>query len=79
MTTTALSGAALAQEAESSQDAAEIIVTATKRSENIQDVPLSVQALGSQTLDEHQVSSFDDYANLLPSVSFQSFASRQAS
>jgi outer membrane receptor protein involved in Fe transport len=78
MTTTALSGAALAQEAESSQDAAEIIVTATKRSENIQDVPLSVQALGSQTLDEHQVSSFDDYANLLPSVSFQSFGPGQA-
>jgi outer membrane receptor protein involved in Fe transport len=76
MTTTALSGAALAQTAPREQE--EIIVTATKRSENIQDVPLSIQALGEQMLDEHQVSSFDDYAALLPSVSYQSFGPGQA-
>jgi iron complex outermembrane recepter protein len=56
----------------------EIIVTATKRSENIQDVPLSIQALGEVTLDQHNITSFDGYANLLPSVSYQSFGPGQA-
>jgi iron complex outermembrane receptor protein len=72
MSTSALAGAAAAQEDN------EIIVTATKRAENIQDVPQSIQALGSATLEEHQVSSFDDYAALLPSVSYQSFGPSQA-
>lgn len=79
MTTTALCGVAAAQTAPSqSQQVDEIIVTATKRAENIQDIPLSIQALGEQTLDEHQVSSFDDYAAMLPSVSYQSFGPGQA-
>lgn len=78
MTTTALCGVAAAQTAPSQPSEDEIIITATKRAENIQDVPLSVQALGERTLDEHQVSSFDDYAALLPSVSFQSFGPGQA-
>mgnify|MGYP002379174822 FL=1 len=76
MATTALTGVASAQSQPT--DDAEIIVTATKREESIQDIPLSVQALGAATLDEHQVQSFDDYANLLPSVSYQSFGPGQA-
>jgi iron complex outermembrane receptor protein len=56
----------------------EIIVTATKRSENLQDVPISIQALTPLLLDQHQVESFDDYAKLLPSVSFQSFGPGQS-
>ncbi len=79
MTTTALCGVAAAQtEPRQPDEVDEIIITATKRAENIQDVPLSVQALGERTLAEHQVSSFDDYAALLPSVSFQSFGPGQA-
>lgn len=73
MSTSALSGVAAAQE-----ESNEIIVTATKRAESIQDVPLSIQALGEQTLEEHNVSSFDDYVQILPSVSFQSFGPGQA-
>jgi outer membrane receptor protein involved in Fe transport len=57
---------------------AEIVVTAQKRSENLQDVPISIQAFGGKKLDEHQVTSFDDYAKLLPSVSFQSFGPGQS-
>lgn len=72
MSSTALSGVAAAQEEN------EIIVTATKRAESIQDIPLSIQALGATTLEEHGVSSFDDYAQLLPSVSYQSFGPGQA-
>jgi len=49
----------------------EIIVTATKRSESIQDVPMSIQALDTERLEDLNVSSFEDYAQHLPSVTFQ--------
>ena len=55
----------------------EIIVTATKRSESLQRVPISIQALGTATLEQHQVQAIDDYAKLLPSVSYQSFGPGQ--
>ena len=69
-----------AQEATPDDDAlpGEIIVTATKRSESVQKVPLSIRALGEETLDQQQVSSVDDFAKLLPSVSFQSFGPGQS-
>lgn len=52
-------------------DPNEIVVTAQKRSESIQNVPISIQALGTQRLDELNVSNFTDYVQQLPSVSFQ--------
>jgi outer membrane receptor protein involved in Fe transport len=58
--------------------AGEIVVTAQKRSESIQHVPISLQALGSATIEQHQIQSFDDYAKQLPSVSFQSFGPGQS-
>ena len=61
-----------------SENSSEIIVTATKRSERLQDVPISIQAFSGATLEQHQVQSFDDYAKLLPSVSFQSFGPGQS-
>ncbi|MBL8199880.1 MAG: TonB-dependent receptor [Chromatiales bacterium] len=48
----------------------EIIVTAQKREESLQNVPISVQALGTVKLEQLNVADFEDYANLLPSVSF---------
>lgn len=51
----------------------EITVTARKRTENLQDVPISVQALDSTKLTELGVTNFEDYAQLLPSLSFKSF------
>ncbi len=56
----------------------EVIVTATKREENLQSVPISVQALTPTILSQHQVVSSDDYIKLLPSVSFQSFGPGQS-
>ena len=53
-------------------DEDEIVVTATKRSENLQDVPIAITALSTKTLDDLQVDSFDDYAKLVPSLSFKS-------
>lgn len=56
----------------------EIIVTAQKRGENIQKVPISMQALGNETLEQHQVNNLDDYTKLLPSVSFQTYGPSQS-
>ncbi|HEX7819624.1 MAG TPA: TonB-dependent receptor [Sphingobium sp.] len=68
----------MAQAPDAPADSGDIIVTATKRSESLQTVPISIQALGSDTLKQHQVTSFDDYARLLPSVSYQSFGPSQS-
>lgn len=61
-----------------SEESAEIIVTATKRSESLQNVPISIQAFNTEKLAQNQVTAFDDYAKLLPSVSFQSFGPGQS-
>ncbi|OYU15016.1 MAG: TonB-dependent receptor [Alphaproteobacteria bacterium PA4] len=50
---------------------AEIIVTATKSSQNLQDVPISIQAISNAKLDQLQVQAFDDYVRFLPSVTYQ--------
>src|ERR1700722_13662662 len=50
----------------------EIVVTAEKRTENLQDVPISIQALGSAKREELHIKNFDDYAMFLPSVEFLS-------
>ena len=56
----------------------DIVVTATKRSESIQRVPISIQALTPAVLEQHQVTTFDDFAKLLPSVSYQTYGPSQA-
>ena len=48
----------------------EVVVTAQKRSENLQDVPVSIQAMGEAKLEQLQVGNFVDYVKYLPSVSF---------
>lgn len=69
---------ARAAEAGEGPSVEEVIVTATKRSENLQNVAVSVQALTPEVLANHQVASFDDYAKLMPSVSFQSYGPGQS-
>ncbi len=49
----------------------EVVVTAQKRTENLQDVPISIQALSTEKLEELHITDFDDFAKYLPSVSFQ--------
>ncbi len=69
----ATGGAALAQErAADEAEEGEIIVTAQRRAENLQDVPIAITALGTETLDQLQVDDFDDYARFVPSLSFRS-------
>ena len=67
----AISGVPLA----SAQDSAaggleEVIVTAQKRSENLQTVPLSIQSINTEKLEQLQIASLDDYIKFLPSVSY---------
>jgi iron complex outermembrane recepter protein len=47
----------------------EIVVTATRRSESSQNVPITMQALDGQTLQQMHISSFEDYVRLLPNLS----------
>ncbi|MET0374341.1 MAG: TonB-dependent receptor plug domain-containing protein, partial [Rhizorhabdus sp.] len=49
----------------------DIVVTAQKRDQNIQNVPISIQAIGTKRLDDLNISNFNQYTQLLPSVSFQ--------
>ena len=66
---------AFAQDAPAADDNAvnpDIVVTAQKRSESLQNVPISIQALGTKKLDELGVSNFSTYSQQLPSVSAQS-------
>jgi outer membrane receptor protein involved in Fe transport len=67
----ALPATAYAQEStdESAGDNNEIIVTASKRDERLQDVPTAVTALSSATLENLGVTSFRDYASLVPGLS----------
>ena len=55
----------------------EVIVTAQKRTEDLQKVPISLTVLGTEQLENHQVSNFDDFVKLLPSVSYQSLGPGQ--
>ena len=47
---------------------AEVTVTAQRRTEKMQDVPISMTALTEQTLQDINVSTFDDYIKTLPNV-----------
>ena len=46
----------------------EVVVTARKKTQSLQDVPLSVSALRESALDEKGISVFEDYLLQLPSV-----------
>ena len=46
----------------------EIVVTARKKAESLQDVPLSVSALKEETLEERGINVFEDYLLQLPGV-----------
>jgi outer membrane receptor protein involved in Fe transport len=50
----------------------EIIVTAQRRNENIQNVPIAIQALTGETLTQLNVTNFDDMVKYLPNVSASS-------
>jgi iron complex outermembrane recepter protein len=60
--------AAPAADTTESEGIAEITVTAQRRTENMQDVPISIQALTSETLTQLNVTTFDDFVKYVPNV-----------
>ena len=48
----------------------EIVVTAQRRSERLQDVPMSIQAFSQEGLDQQGVRSVDDLTRVAPGVTF---------
>src|ERR1700730_12249738 len=67
----AMSMAAGDAETPSSGALGEVVVTATRRSERLQDVSISVLAFGQEKLDQQGLKSIDDLSRLSPGLSFQ--------
>ena len=53
---------------QASAEIEEIVVTATKRSVPLQDAPVTIQAIGSKTLEDQNIQEFADYVKYLPNV-----------
>ncbi len=53
----------------------EIVVTAQKRSENLQDVPMSISALDAEALEAGRVEKIGDLALRIPNLSYSTFSS----
>ncbi len=73
LATTALSVAVPAVAQESADDDT-IIVTAQKRAQDMQDVPVAITAIGTEKLDQLQVNELQDAVKFLPSVTIQTLA-----
>ena len=63
-----LDGAAMAQER--GIDLQEIVVTARKRSETVQEAPLSIQAFSGEQVEQRGVQNFADLAKFSSGLSF---------
>ncbi|HUL47797.1 MAG TPA: TonB-dependent receptor [Steroidobacteraceae bacterium] len=62
--------AAPAAESSAAGGLAEIVVTARKRAENLQDVPISIDVLTQKDVQNLGIVEFADYATKVPSISF---------
>ena len=67
----ALPGLASSQESSSSTVLEEVMVTAQKRAESLQDVPVAVSVLSSETIEQASLSNFSDIAKLMPGFTYQ--------
>jgi len=57
-------------EATSASGLEEVVVTAQRRAESIQDVPITIQALTGSQLAQLSITTFDDVIKILPNVTF---------
>jgi len=80
----ALAGPVFAQDAPAPQDAVnengpaadEIIVTGTRRSESVRDVPFNIQAISSDTLEKTGATEIVDFARTVPGLSMTDYGPR---
>lgn len=73
LTTTMLATPAFAQEAPATPQTAalpDVVVTAQRREQNLQDVPIQVTAIGAATIEKAGIKSTADALTLVPNVSF---------
>jgi outer membrane receptor protein involved in Fe transport len=74
-----LAGSGIASAADVPEGALqEVVVTAQKRAEDLQKVPISLQVLNNEMLEQLQVHDLDDYSKLLSSLSYRSNGPGQA-
>ena len=66
-----LASPALAQEADEISEAAIITVIARKQTETLQEVPVTVTAIGGDTLDKFQVNEIADVVSRVPALNVQ--------
>ena len=64
----AISASAISVPAQAQSTIDEVVVTATKREESLQDVPIAVTALTGETLEQLGITNFSDYVMQLPGV-----------
>lgn len=57
-----------ATEEEKGKELETLVVTSRKAEENIQETPVTVQALGTETLQQLDIGNFDDFVTYLPNV-----------
>jgi iron complex outermembrane recepter protein len=57
---------------------ADIVITATRRAESLQNVPQSVSALGTERLEQLGAVGFEDFARLVPGLTFNASAAGNA-
>ena len=65
--------------ADTSSEIQEITVTAQRRTENAQDVPITLQAMTGETLKQLNVSTFDDFIKYVPNVTSANLGPGQSS
>ena len=52
----------------SSQEVEEVVVTATKKSESIQDIPVSIEAFTAEAIEENLIEDLDDLSEVVPGL-----------
>ena len=50
------------------QEIEEVVVTATKKAESVQDIAISIEALSAESLEENQVYDVSDLAEITPGL-----------
>jgi iron complex outermembrane recepter protein len=67
-----------ATETEENDGIQDIVVTAQRRSENLQNVPISVTAFGSELVEAARIQSFGDLSSRIPGFSVNTFSQSRA-
>jgi iron complex outermembrane recepter protein len=65
-----IAGVPAAQAADAEGGLDEIVVTAQKKSENLQNVPISIEVLDSEKIENLHIANLDDYVKYSPSISY---------